>query len=96
MCILHRIISPKLYKYSDGYFFFLIYILVVILMTNPTVNAILSPGVQSVRLKSMALLVSLFTNVSGLGRLTVVSHCCHLRNLHGVGKKSNHQEQIQK
>lgn len=28
-------------------------------MTSPTVNAILNPGVESVRLKSLALLVSL-------------------------------------
>lgn len=59
MCILHHIISPKLYKYSDGYIRFLkIYVPVVILMTNPTLNAILNPGVQSVRLKCMSLLVS--------------------------------------
>lgn len=61
-------------------------------MASPAVNAVLNPGVQSVRLQSVALLVSLFTNISGLGKLTVVSYCCHLRNLHKVGEKSNQQE----
>lgn len=62
-------------------------------MTSLTVSVVLNPGAQSARLKSVALLASLFPNRSDPGSLTADSCCWHLGILHRIGKKSNQQGQ---